>query len=58
MTGSKDFRHGNILDIYNGGFRPDGFQARLLDIDGMPHALCPASVLNESLDFIENKSRP
>jgi hypothetical protein len=58
VTGSKDFRHGNILDIYNGGFQPDGFQVRLLDIDGMPHALCPASVLNESLDFIENKTSP
>jgi Esterase PHB depolymerase len=58
VTGSRDFRHGNILDIYNGGFQPDGFQARLLDINGMPHTLCPASVLNDSLDFIENKSRP
>jgi hypothetical protein len=58
VTGSGDFRHGNILDIYNGGFQPDGFQARLLDIDGMPHTLCPAPVLNASLEFIENRTNP
>ncbi|HVM60600.1 MAG TPA: PHB depolymerase family esterase [Verrucomicrobiae bacterium] len=55
VTGSKDFRHGNILDIYIGGFLPDGFQAKLLDIDGMPHALCPAPVLDEALGFIESR---
>ena len=31
VTGPNDFRHGNILDIYKGGFLKDGYDAKLLE---------------------------
>jgi len=34
ITGSQDFRRGNIVDILNGGFAQDGFQAKLFDVAG------------------------
>jgi len=30
VTGTNDFRRGNILDIFNGGFAKEGFKAKLL----------------------------
>ena len=53
ITGPKDFRYGNLLDIYNGGFAKDHFQAKLIDVPGMGHATCSASALGGALDFIE-----
>jgi hypothetical protein len=55
VTGSNDFRHGNILDIFNGGFQKDGYAVKLMDVPGMEHAVCPAKILKESLDFLEQK---
>lgn len=55
ITGEKDFRHGDILDIYHGGFARDGFKARLLDVPGMGHAICDGAALSLALDFIEAK---
>jgi hypothetical protein len=37
ITGSNDFRRGNILDIYHGGFSREQFQAKLFDVPGMGH---------------------
>jgi hypothetical protein len=54
ITGSGDFRHGNLLDIYNDGFQRDGFKAKLLDINGMGHQDCTAQTLTQALDFIEH----
>lgn len=56
ITGSKDFRYGNILDIYEGGLQKDGYCAKLLDVPGMEHALCPAGPLREGLEFLEFKA--
>jgi hypothetical protein len=53
ITGSRDFRRGNILDIFNGGFSQDGFKAKLFDVPGMPHDTADAQTLSAALDFIE-----
>jgi len=53
ITGSGDFRQHYLEDIYNGGFKPEGFKATLLDINGMEHVPCSAHYLREALDFIE-----
>jgi hypothetical protein len=52
ITGSNDFRHGNMLDIYNGGFAPAGFRAKLFDVPGMGHDVCGPSILSAALDFL------
>ena len=56
ITGSKDFRHGNILDLY-AGFEADGFNARLIDVPGMGHEDCNGSTLEQALQFIEGPAR-
>ena len=55
VTGSKDFRYGNILDVYNGGFVKDGYDVRLIDVPEMGHAMCPAKVLADGLSFLDMK---
>ena len=56
ITGTNDFRRGNILDIFHGGFEHDGFQAKLFDIAGMGHDVCDGKTLAYALDFLENGS--
>lgn len=53
ITGSEDFRRGNILDVFNGGFVKAGFQAKLFDVPGMSHDIADARTLNAALDFLE-----
>jgi dienelactone hydrolase len=55
ITGAKDFRYGNILDIYQGGFVKNGFQARLIDQPNMGHQLCSSESLLEAFDFVSGK---
>lgn len=55
ITGSNDTRHGNILDLYEGGFAKRKFMVKLLDRPGMGHALCDAEALDEALQFVEKK---
>jgi hypothetical protein len=52
ITGSGDFRRGNILDIYNGGFAAEGFRAKLIDVPGMGHQDCDGTTLQQALDFL------
>lgn len=52
VTGSQDFRYGNILDIFTGGYAPDGYAVKLIDVPGMEHTLCPAKALTEGLEFL------
>ncbi len=52
ITGPGDFRRSNIVDIYNNGFLPDGFQARLFDVPGMGHQDCNASTLEKAFEFL------
>lgn len=53
ITGETDFRRGNILDIYNGGYIKEGFNARLFDIPGKGHELCSADVLKSAIEFVD-----
>jgi len=53
ITGSKDSRHGNILDVYNGGFAKSDLQAKLFDVPGMAHETASPVTLNAALDFVE-----
>jgi poly(3-hydroxybutyrate) depolymerase len=53
ITGTNDFRRGNILDIFHGGFERDGFQAKLFDVPGMGHDICDGDTLARALDFLE-----
>jgi hypothetical protein len=53
ITGTRDFRRGNILDIFNGGFAHDGFQAKLFDVRGMGHDVADGETLSAVLDFLE-----
>lgn len=55
ITGSNDFRHGNLLDLYEDGFRQEGFRCKLIDVPGMGHGDCSGPVLAQALDFIEGK---
>jgi len=57
VTGTNDFRRGNILDIFNGGFAKEGFKAKLFDVLGMQHTTCPGDILLAALDFIESASQ-
>jgi|SRR4051812_10458296 predicted esterase len=56
VTGTNDFRHGNILDIYNGGFKREEFNAKLFDVPGMGHDVPGGATLTEILDFLESSS--
>ena len=52
IPGPNDFRHGNMLDIFNGGFARAGFHAKLFDVPGMGHDVAGPSILSEALDFL------
>ncbi len=53
ITGPRDFRYENLLDIYAGGFAKEDFQAKLIDDPWMSHQTCGPATLSEALDFIE-----
>ncbi len=52
ITGTNDFRRGNILDIYNNGFVPDRFKCKLIDVQGMGHEDCDGNTLEAALDYL------
>jgi hypothetical protein len=52
ITGTGDFRRGNILDIYNGGYLIESFRAKLIDVPGMGHQDCDGKTLEQALDFL------
>jgi hypothetical protein len=54
VTGGKDFRHGDIVDICEGGFQPEGFQARLWDNPNRGHTDCPADTFAEAIDYLDH----
>jgi hypothetical protein len=53
ITGTGDFRRREILDIYNGGFKKEGFHAKLFDVNGMGHETANANTLLWALYFLE-----
>lgn len=54
LTGPGDFRYGNISDIYEGGYKADGFTCKLIDVPGMGHEDCKPSALQQALDFLKS----
>lgn len=55
ITGPKDFRYGNMLDIYEGGYQPAGYQARMFDIPDMGHKNSSGEVLGQAIDYLDNR---
>lgn len=55
ITGGKDFRRGNILDVFNGGYLVYGFQAMLFDVPNMEHDFCDARTLAKAIAFLEGQ---
>jgi hypothetical protein len=53
ITASRDFRHGNILDTFNGGFAAEDSRPSSLTFPVMPHDTADAQTLSAALDFIE-----
>jgi hypothetical protein len=53
ITGDNDFRRGNVLDVFNGGFARFGFQARLFDIPGMGHVPADGDALSAALGYVD-----
>lgn len=56
ITGASDFRHGNILDLYYGGFAAEKFRAKLFDYPNMGHQDCDGAAFEAALDFVESKN--
>ena len=57
ITGPKDFRYGNMLDIYNGGFLPQKYRAKFFDVPGMGHQLAPGQVIDRAVDWLDAEHR-
>jgi hypothetical protein len=55
VTGANDFRYGNILDIYTGGFQKEGFAVKLMDVPGMGHTICSPQALREAVMFLDRR---
>lgn len=55
ITGDKDWRLGNIQDIFEEGYKKEHFLAKLIQVPDMGHEVCKAEPLLEGLDFIESK---
>jgi hypothetical protein len=53
ITGTKDFRHGNILDLFHDGFEKHGLTTQLIDVPGMRHRMCSQEALLMALDFVD-----
>jgi hypothetical protein len=53
ITGSDDFRRGNILNIYHEGFAKDGFRAKLFDVGPIGRSDCDGHTLEQALNFIQ-----
>jgi predicted esterase len=54
ITGTRDWREHFIEDICKNGFQRDGFQALLLDLPDLGHAVCSGDILEKALQFIED----
>jgi len=58
ITGPGDFRNHFIKDIYNGGYKPSGFKALLIDVPDMRHNICNTESFGKAIDFIETGKLP
>lgn len=55
ITGDKDWRLGNIQDIFEEGYKREHFQAKLIQVPDMGHEICKGEPLLEGLEFIESR---
>ncbi|QQR56378.1 MAG: hypothetical protein IPG59_15370 [Candidatus Melainabacteria bacterium] len=55
ITGSNDFRYGNIKDIFQNGFYKEGFKVKMFDIPGMQHTDCDGNSLDQAVRFVDGK---
>lgn len=55
ITGSNDFRYGNLKDIYQNGFYRDGFRAKLFDVPQMEHTDCDENTLDQAIRFLDGR---
>jgi len=53
ITGETDWRRGNILDVFRGGYEKQKFHARLWEVAGLGHAICGPETLKEAVEFLE-----
>ncbi len=56
VTGSKDFRYGNIMDVYTGGFQKDAYAVMLIDVPGMDHTICSPKALRDGISFLDKRT--
>ena len=52
VTGSRSHRYASVLDIYEGGFMKEKFQAKLIAVPGMAHTICDGGTFSQALSFI------
>jgi pimeloyl-ACP methyl ester carboxylesterase len=55
VTGEKDERRGNIWNIYEEGYKKDGFQVDLFDVPGMGTQVCDGVIMSQALSWVEAK---
>ncbi len=55
VTGSGDFRQGDVQDIYQQGYERENFRARLFDVDGMGQQYCSGQTLAEVLSYLDSR---
>ena len=53
VSGPGDFRYPFIVDIFNGGYKAQGFETLMIDVPTMKHEPYSAESLTKALDFIE-----
>jgi hypothetical protein len=58
ITGANDFRHGNLLDLYDNGYNHEGFKCKFIDVPGMGHQDCSGETFAQALSYIEGESKP
>jgi dienelactone hydrolase len=56
ITGEKDLRYGNIVDICEGGYKRNSFVVNLIDVPGMGHQLCKSEILEQGIEFLDNRT--
>lgn len=54
ITGSKDFLHSNLVDIYTNGIQQDNITGMLFDIEGMSHQMADATTLASAIAFLDS----
>lgn len=54
ITGTRDFRYGNIFDMTQ-AFVKDGYQVKLIEVPNMAHAMPPPKTLEEAIKYLDDR---